>query len=444
MDQENRIGQGRAWTVVALLFFYTMINFFDRLVLGLSAVPVMRELSLTPAQYGLIASGVYWLYAVSGVAVGLFLVNRVSTKWLLVGLVLIWSVAQVPAALTSSLSVLIACRVLLGIGEGPGSPSAYEACHSWFPPEKRNLPTAIFLQGAPVAFLVGAPFLSWVIVEYGWRFSLLLCSSLGVIWIVAWFALAKDGPFSGSAAKACAAGDQAVSPVPWAALWLDRTMIGNYVLGFSSYWIVGVTVAWQAPYLQMGLGYDGKVVGWLIAAMTAAQPFVLLTISYLSERALGNGASSRVARGAVNAACLVASGILLAAAMMIEGAGFTKLALLALGTTLPSVTTVLGAAMVSEIAPTSQRGTALLVTYSAITVAGLLSPLTMGYAVQAAGQAEGFVYGYLIAAALLVLAGTLGFLLLDPEESKRRLNAISSESQVDRQSSSQLGVSHAG
>src|SRR5262245_17299732 len=51
-----RIDQRKAWTVVTLLFFYSVINFFDKLVLGLAAVPIMKELGLTPAQYGLVAS----------------------------------------------------------------------------------------------------------------------------------------------------------------------------------------------------------------------------------------------------------------------------------------------------------------------------------------------------------------------------------------------------
>src|ERR1700727_3158138 len=74
MDSEIVIDRRRAWIVVALLFFYSVINFFDKLVLGLAAVPIMKELQLQPAQYGLVASSFYWLYAVSGFLVGLFIV----------------------------------------------------------------------------------------------------------------------------------------------------------------------------------------------------------------------------------------------------------------------------------------------------------------------------------------------------------------------------------
>ncbi len=65
----------------------------------------------------------------------------------------------------------------------------------------------------------------------------------------------------------------------------DRTMIGSYVLGFGSYWLVGLSVAWLAPYPQMALGYDGKTVGWIISAMHAA----LSRPSYLRYRIFPNG-----------------------------------------------------------------------------------------------------------------------------------------------------------
>ncbi len=87
----------------------------------------------------------------------------------------------------------------------------------------------------------------------------------------------------------------------------------------------------------------------------------------------------------VNAACLVAGGVLLAVAMSIQGAGFMKVAILAVGFVLPMMTFVLGPAIVSEVAPIGQRGTALLVTYSIITISGLISPVVMGFSLQAAG-----------------------------------------------------------
>jgi len=419
------IDRRKAWLVILLLFFYGVINFFDKLVLGLAAVPIMKELQLGPAEYGLVASSFYWLYALSGVLVGLFVVRHVRSKWLLAGLVAIWSLAQAPIAFTSSLTVLVACRVVLGIGEGPGTPSAYEAAHSWFESKERNLPTAIIIQGTAVGFLVGAPMLTHVIVEYGWRYAFLLCSAFGLVWIVAWLALGDGGPIS-----AHGSGDPGAArvSVPWSTLWVDRTMVGSYVVGFGSYWMVGLSIAWMAPFLQMGLGYDSRVVGWMVSAMTAVQPIIIVGLSFLSERALRSGAKSRWARAAVNAGCLVVAGCCFAVAVSLDGAGFVKVALLALGFQLPTITFVLGPAMVSEIAPMAQRSTALLVTYSVVTVAGFISPAVVGYVLKAVGPdavARGYVYAFLVSAAVLIVTGLLGLLLLHPDVSRRRLESMS-------------------
>jgi MFS family permease len=421
MDSEIVIDRRRAWIVVALLFFYSVINFFDKLVLGLAAVPIMKELQLTPAQYGLVASSFYWLYAVSGFLVGLFIVNRIRSKWLLIILVSIWSVAQAPVAFSSGLTALVACRILLGIGEGPGTPTAYEACHSWFPSHQRNLPTSIIIQGTSVGFLVGAPALTHVILNYGWRSAFLLCSFLGIVWIVAWSLLGRDGPIS---VHAPASTSQS-GLVPWPKLWFDRTMIGSYVLGFGSYWVVGLSIAWMAPYLQQGMGYEAKSIGWTISAITAGGMPISLSIAFASERMLRSGISSNLARAAINACCLMLGGICFILAMASDGNGILKVVLLALGFLLPSTTFVLGPAMVSEVAPTRQRGTALLVTYSVITVAGFISPAVMGYALQSAGPdlIAGYVNAFHITAAVLVVAGLSGFLLLDPEGSRRKLES---------------------
>ena len=146
-------GVGRAVAVLLMLFLFQTLNFFDKLVFGLSAVPMMRELALTPQQFGLIGSSFFLLFSLSGVLVGLFVIGRIPMKWLLVILAAIWSATQIPIFFTDSIAVLVICRIILGMGEGPGLPSALHACYDWFSTEKRSVPSAVILQGISV----GAP-----------------------------------------------------------------------------------------------------------------------------------------------------------------------------------------------------------------------------------------------------------------------------------------------
>ncbi len=73
---------GRAWLIVAMLFCFMLVNFADKAVLGLSAVPIMQELGLDHTEFGLIGTSFFAFFSLSAVLVG-FVVNRVSTTWVL-------------------------------------------------------------------------------------------------------------------------------------------------------------------------------------------------------------------------------------------------------------------------------------------------------------------------------------------------------------------------
>src|SRR5580700_3296760 len=190
------VGRSRAFAVVIMLFLFQTLNFFDKLVFGLSAVPMMKELALSPKEFGLIGSSFFLLFSLSGMAVGLFVIGRFPTKWILIILAAVWSATQIPVFFTTSVAVLIGCRIILGAGEGPGLPTALHACYNWFAADKRSVPSAVVLQGISVGLLVGGPFLTYVIVNYGWRTGFLVCGLLGLVWMLAWALIGGEGPRS--------------------------------------------------------------------------------------------------------------------------------------------------------------------------------------------------------------------------------------------------------
>src|SRR5215467_6142480 len=71
-----------AWLIVALLFLFMLINFADKAVIGIAAVPIMQELRLSPRQFGLVGSSFFLLFSVSAIVTD-FIVNRVQTRWAL-------------------------------------------------------------------------------------------------------------------------------------------------------------------------------------------------------------------------------------------------------------------------------------------------------------------------------------------------------------------------
>ncbi len=190
----NASDRRSAAIVIALLFVFMLINFADKAALGLVAVPLMKELDLSADQFGVVAGTFFSLFAISGVIVG-FLANRIAAKPLLGALALIWTVAQLPLALaTASMPLLIACRVLLGAGEGPAYPLALHACYKWVPNGKRNIPTAIIMQGGQAGMLLAGPVVTLLTIHYGWRSAFLVLGVAGLVWMVLWQLFSKEGP----------------------------------------------------------------------------------------------------------------------------------------------------------------------------------------------------------------------------------------------------------
>jgi MFS family permease len=106
-----------AWGMTTLLFFYMLVNFADKIVVGLAGVPIMKDVGLSPVQFGTLGSAFFYLYAISAIVVGI-IADRVATKWILLVLGVIWAAVQFPMLGDVGFTTLLVCRVLLGIGEG--------------------------------------------------------------------------------------------------------------------------------------------------------------------------------------------------------------------------------------------------------------------------------------------------------------------------------------
>jgi MFS family permease len=407
----------KAWIIAWLLFLYSVVNFIDKLVMGLAAVPIMQEFGLKPAEYGALASSFFFLYAIAGLVVGLFVVRRVSTKTLLLLLVGIWTLSQLPMAFGSSLLALYAGRILLGLGEGPGTPSAYHALYGWFTSEQRNMPTSLLLAGVGVGFLIGSPVLTSLIASFGWRAGFLFCGAVGLFWMLLWALFGQDGPLIAQTGHRL----HVERSVPWRRFWSDPTVIANFVMALSCYWVTGLSITWLAPYLQLGLGYTPRDTGWLVSVILGSGVAVQMSLSYVSHRLLSAGISSRLSRGALTGGAVMLAGVAMAAAPGIQSTTLQVL-MLAAGFTLPSLTFVIGPTIVGEVAPAQQRGTALLVTYSLMTVTGLLAPIVTGWVVQAAGATPlvGYSNALMLTGAILVLGGLWSVLGINPEATRAR------------------------
>ena len=406
-----------AWLIVGLLFLFMLINFADKAVIGIAAVPIMRDLQLSPRQYGLIGSSFFLLFSLSAIITG-FIVNRVQTRWALLVMGLIWALTQFPMLGTVGFTTLVACRVALGAGEGPAYPVALHSAYKWFPNELRTLPTAVIAQGGGMGIIVALPLLNWVIVKYSWHWAFGVLGIVGLGWAAAWLMFGREGPLTASTT----ARDTTPEPgrIAYRQLLLSPTIIAAWCAAFGAQWGLSQALSWQGAFLIKGLGFAQGSIGLLGALPAFASVIVVIAAGWFSQRLLARGLSSRWARGIFGGACVALGGVAMAIMPYVAGVS-AKIALTTIGVALPSVIYVIGNAVVSEIAPVAQRGAMLAIGTAVSTSAGLLAPYVMGSVVEtAATPLAGFNTGFMICGVIMLVGGAIGIALMRPEREMTR------------------------
>jgi MFS family permease len=404
-----------AWKITFLLFLFMLVNFADKIVVGLAGVPIMTELKLEPEQFGLLGSSFFFLFSISAIVVG-FIVNRVDTRWVLLVLAAVWALTQFPMVGEVSFTTLLICRVILGAGEGPAFSVAAHAIYKWFPDEKRTLPTAILSQGSAFGVILAVPALNWIIVNHTWHYAFGALGVVGLMWVVAWLMLGKEGPLVQTVAMAAA------DPrVPYFQLLTSRTFIGCCAATFGAYWALSLGLTWFTPFIIKGLGFSQKDAGLISVLPWVFGAVIVLLAGWISQVMLTRGFSTRGARGVLGAAPLIVGGLILAAMPYVQGAGL-QIALLVFGSGLCGAIYVVCPPMLGEFTPVSQRGAVIAIYGAIFTLAGIVAPFVMGKVIQNAGTPmEGYLSGFTINAVILIASGLLGLLLLWPNTERARL-----------------------
>ena len=404
-----------AWTITFLLFLFMLVNFADKIVVGLAGVPIMTEMKLEPEQFGLLGSSFFLLFSISAIVVG-FIVNRIATRWVLLALAVIWALAQFPMLGTVSFTTLLICRVILGAGEGPAFAVAAHSIYKWFPDEKRTLPTAILSQGSAFGVILAVPAMNWVIVNYSWHYAFGALGIVGLMWAVAWLIMGKEGPLVDAVGMA-----RADPRVPYFQLLTSRTFIGCCAATFGAYWVLSLGLTWFTPFIIKGLGFSQQDAGWISILPWVFGAVIVLLTGWVSQVLMARGVSTRVARGVLGSVPLIVGGLILSVLPHINGAGL-QIAILVVGSGLCGAIYVVCPPMLSEFTPVSQRGAVISIYAAIYTLAGIIAPWVMGKVIQnAGGLLDGYMTGFSINAVVMIASGLLGLALLWPNTERARL-----------------------
>src|SRR3984885_4954541 len=180
-----RMGRVR-WTICAMLFFATSINYLDRQVIALLKPTLSHSIGLTEINYGYIVDAFQIAYAI-GLLVAGRLVDKIGTRLGYVLMMGVWSLSAMGHALASTAFEFGITRFCLGIGESGNFPAAIKTVAEWFPQSERSLATGIFNSGTNVGAILAPLIVPWVTVHYGWHAAFLVTGVFSAIWILLWY-----------------------------------------------------------------------------------------------------------------------------------------------------------------------------------------------------------------------------------------------------------------
>lgn len=179
------------WAIVALLFFATTVNYFDRFLMGILAPLLESEIGWTELEYGYIVSSFQLAYAVGTFLVG-YAIDRMGTRWGFALSVGLWSIASMLHAAARSWVGFALARVGLGLTEAGNFPAAIKTVAEWFPKKERAFATGLFNGGSNVGAILAPLLIPLIIATLGsWRWVFILSGFLGIFWLVFWLILYK-------------------------------------------------------------------------------------------------------------------------------------------------------------------------------------------------------------------------------------------------------------
>jgi ACS family hexuronate transporter-like MFS transporter len=185
-----KIGNVR-WTICAMLFAATTINYMDRQVLALLKPTLMQSVAnhgigLTENSYGTIIGFFTLFYALGQLGAGRF-VDKVGTRLGYMVIMAVWSLSAMGHALVNSVLQLGIARSCLGVGESGNFPAANKTVAEWFPQKERSLAFGIFNCGANVGVVLATLIVPPVTIFFGWHYAFLATGLFSATWIAVWY-----------------------------------------------------------------------------------------------------------------------------------------------------------------------------------------------------------------------------------------------------------------
>ena len=179
------MGKSYRYTVCALLFFATTINYFDRQVLGILKPLLENRFAWSESEYSYLVIIFQASYALGLLSLGT-VIDKIGTKAGYTLCVVIWSLASIAHAFAATFGNFALARGVLGFAESGNFPAAIKAVAEWFPKGERALAVGILTSGTSMGAILAPLLVPRVAAAYGWQSAFFITTFFGCCWLVAW------------------------------------------------------------------------------------------------------------------------------------------------------------------------------------------------------------------------------------------------------------------
>ncbi|WP_218586256.1 MFS transporter [Acerihabitans arboris] len=428
---------------MAMLFFMTAMNYADRSTLAITGAAIQSSFGISPVTLGYMFSAFAWTYVLAQIPGGRIL-DRYGSKRVYAASMFIWAVFTfsmgfvigLPVAL--GIAALFALRVLIGLVEAPIFPANSRIVATWFPAAERGTTSALFTSASYFAKVVFAPLMGWITQSFGWQYVYMLMGTIGVVITLVWLRVVyapKEHPrINRAELDYIVAGgalidmdspentqSKKINPAETVATWpcvreilASRMMLGILIGQYCVTTLTYFFLTWFPLYLVHDRGMSILKAGF-VAAIPAVCGFaggILggLVSDYLLKRGMSLTAARKIP---------LVLGMLLSTCMIIcnytnvEWVIITLMALSFFGKGFGA----LGWGVMSDVVPKQASGLASSLFNGIGNLAGISTPIVIGYLVNDAGNFSAalvFVASHAIGAIFcyLVVVGPIKRLVL--------------------------------
>ena len=261
------------WFLVFWLFVLSAVSYLDRVNISIAGGSIVDAYHLTNLQLGKVFSSMLLGYMLFQ-TIGGRLADRFGPRIVLTGGVIWWGVftaltALVPANITDALLLFMAVRFLLGAGEAVIYPSANQFLSRWIPVEERGIANGWIFAGVGAGAGLTPPFITYLMVHFGWRSSFWACAVIGLLAGAIWFMSARDTPAEHPSVSRAervfiesrltlATSSRESDLIPWSRVLRSAEVWGLTISYFCYGYVAWLYFSWFYRYLSKVRGLDLK------------------------------------------------------------------------------------------------------------------------------------------------------------------------------------------